>query len=204
MSHFTITPEEDALNCIWLHDMKPSHNRIFRVSVSQFISRDQHSGQDTTSTWVYFKVFRFSETNKEFEKYQQVCLRPIEAERLLQEATQILFDVMTGVYLNHAEIPRIEAENFNISADQDRQLCHSFVDLISSARRLIRVSHRKYNNNDPTGSSYLQVKHFVRKLEGENFTRKGLVTTTLLEFREMTTVADQLLVSIKKLTNKCL
>ena len=199
MNIFAVTPEEDALTCAWYNDILASSNRIVRVSISHFITKENELRVEQMTSWVYFKLFRYSKLENKIIKYQQVCLRPIEAERVLQESGHILNLVMSNMYVKEdksdKQLERTLSlkENFRITPDDDAELTPLFVDLISSKRRLIRVSHKKYNCDDPAGSSYLQIKHFAKKAVEDKFTRNGQLSMTLQEFRTLAALSDQML-----------
>ena len=181
-SSFAISLEDDAKNSEWYWDISTNANRTIRVSISSFPVKNDPTNLKT-ETWVYFKLFKLI-PEVGVRKYQQVCFRSVEADRLLQSLGHMERFIMYALPREHEEL-NLELDRFAITDDEDAGQTHWFIDVYETAKRKTRVSYVMYKPKDPIKSTYIQLKLFKTSEFKTEFQRKGLVNYTLQEFEKL-------------------
>ena len=203
---FRISPAQDASSCAWVRDIAVGQYRALRLSVSHYSRDDDRGGEHkSVATWIHLKLFKQLEPqcypldDKEhgLRKIQQISLRPVEIDRILQSLEDLRMHLLTSMYIKHEHLIVEPSEYFNISEYDDSLRCHWFGDIHESWRRKVRIAYVIYNTKDPLKTTYVQFKLFTRKSLDEVFTRHAQVSLTLGEFRELSNQSADLMTSIK-------
>ena len=181
-SSFAISLEDDAKNCEWYWDISTNENRTIRVSISSFPVKNDPTNLKT-ETWIYFKLFKLI-PEVGVRKYQQVCFRSVEADRLLQSLGHMERFIMYALPREHEEL-NLELDRFAINDDEDAVQTHWFIDVYETAKRKTRVSYVMYKPKDPIKSTYIQLNLFKTSEFKTEIQRKGLVNYTLQEFEKL-------------------
>ncbi len=137
----------------WNWDICTSLGRKVRVS---FVTKVDHVQQKVRSPMVYFTVFRHE--NLKWVRHSEVYLRPIEAERLLEQLPVIR--VMAE--LDNTEHKDVKAAQhpYHCTPLEDQDLCDGFTDVYSNPYRLTRLSYKIYDRKKPGWTTYFQIKQF--------------------------------------------
>ncbi len=190
MSHFAITPEQDAVNCNWYRDIAMSKNRRFRISISQY-QNDDRTGQP--GPWVRFTLFKMGTYG--VRKVQQVCYLPTEAETIMKELDMIRAIILSAANEKHNELQLVYGKGA-ITDKQDEAKCHWFQDLAISNQRKARVSYIIYNTKEPVKSLYVQFKLF-KVNEMQNFMQTSYVNITWEELGQFVKDVSPILYGLK-------
>lgn len=208
-SWFTLTPDQDEKICCWSEDFGRTAFRIARMSVTESSNDDGRTTDSKVSSWVQFKLFKntpppmpgpdgHSSQYLGTRKNQQVSLRPIEAERILQRSGQIRQSILSSISTTlPKQLEKMFCDELHPTEEEDAACCHWYLDMFETARRKLRISYIVYNMKDPFGTLYVQIKLFTRSDINKPFLRQSQVNYTLSEFSTLCNYSTKFLTSIQ-------
>ncbi len=184
MDYFAITTDEDSRSCKILWEAPVSKNRKVRVSTSKLEDRN----------YAQIKLFKLGHNT--WRKYSEIWMNRYEVDRFFNSLNVYKYDISSLLQNEKENLPSLPPK-FHVTPEEDADYCHWFKGVTNGKFRKLRISLVTYDNFNPQGTTYIQLKIF--KERNGQFIKHSQVSLTLAEFTELCENSDYLKTEFKNI-----